>query len=142
MKEILDIFRNGHHEFENGRMDKIPEDSAFWLFENWLKEAHVQEVEANAFQLGVVSAEGAPSSRIVYLKDILEESYIFYTNYLSDKGKAIEQNPNVSMSFFWPKTPVLAKKAKFWPKKYTFGQKRQFWPKPPVLAKKVCFWPK
>ena len=104
MKEILDIFRSGHHEFENGRMDNIPQDSAFVLFENWLKEAYDNEIEANAFQLSTISPTGSPSSRIVYLKDVVDESYVFYTNYNSDKGKAIEKNPEVCMSFFWPKT--------------------------------------
>ena len=35
------------------------------------------------------------------LKKYFEEGFIFYTNYNSEKGKAIEQNPNVCLSFFW-----------------------------------------
>ena len=105
MKEILEIFRAGHHEFENGRLDHIPSDSPFKLFESWVKDAHdAVEVESNAFTLSTVNSIGQPSSRIVYLKDIIDQKFVFYTNYSSDKGNDIAENNLVSMSFFWPNT--------------------------------------
>ena len=46
--------------------------------------------------------DGQPKARVVLLKKFNEEGYIFYTNYNSEKGKAILNNPNVCLSFFWP----------------------------------------
>lgn len=105
MKDLLDVFRAGHHEFDNGRFDHIPTNSPFELFESWMQEAvDSGEYEANAFMITTVDAGLQPSSRIVYLKDVIDHQYIFYTNYHSKKGQDIEHNPKVSMNFFWPKS--------------------------------------
>lgn len=105
MKEILDIFRAGHHEFENGRFDHIPSNSPFELFGLWITEAvEADELESNAFVLSTVDGAGVPSSRIVYFKDIIDHQFVFYTNYSSKKGRDIEENNTVSMLFFWPKS--------------------------------------
>jgi pyridoxamine 5'-phosphate oxidase len=45
--------------------------------------------------------DGFPKSRVVLLKKFNEEGFIFYTNYNSEKGKAIQNNPNICLSFFW-----------------------------------------
>ena len=105
MKDILDKFRLGRHEFENGRLDGIHGVDPYLLFEDWMREAvTVQEKEANAFVLSTVGEEQEVSSRIVYLKDIIDASFVFYTNYHSKKGKDIAINSKVSMLFFWPTT--------------------------------------
>ena len=49
-----------------------------------------------------IGLDGFPKSRIVLLKQIVDECFIFYTNYNSEKGKSILKNPNVCLSFFWP----------------------------------------
>lgn len=52
----------------------------------------------------IVSAfglDGFPKAKVVLLKKYNEEDLFFYTNYNFEKGKAIEQNPNVCLSFFW-----------------------------------------
>ena len=49
-----------------------------------------------------IGLDGFPKSRVVLLKKFNEEGFIFYTNYSSEKGKAIIQNPNICISFFWP----------------------------------------
>ncbi|MDC3253190.1 pyridoxamine 5'-phosphate oxidase [Crocinitomicaceae bacterium] len=105
MKKILDTFRQGHHEFENGRIDDFEGVNPFDLFELWTTEAvENKENEPNAFVLATVNESGQSSSRIVYLKDIIENKFVFYTNYNSQKGRDIESNPKVSMLFFWPGT--------------------------------------
>jgi pyridoxamine 5'-phosphate oxidase len=43
-----------------------------------------------------------PSSRVVYLKELVDCQFIFYTNYSSQKGRELAQNPKASMLFFWP----------------------------------------
>lgn len=71
----------------------------------WFNEAiSCEEFDASAFVLSTVSSESMPSGRVVLLKGILNEGFLFFTNYLSQKGKDIENNPFVAMTFFWPKS--------------------------------------
>jgi len=103
MKDLLDKFRLGHNEFENGRLDGIEGINPYDLFELWMTEAvETNEREANAFVLSTIDETNKPSSRIVYLKDIIENQFVLYTNYKSKKGRSIAANEKVSMLFFWP----------------------------------------
>lgn len=80
----------------------IPEDPIN-LFHQWFHEVEdfggVDEV--NAMTVATIGLDGFPKSRVVLLKKYNEEGFIFYTNYESEKGKAIQANPNVCLSFFW-----------------------------------------
>ena len=80
----------------------IPEDPIN-LFHKWFYETEefggVEEV--NAMTVATIGLDGFPKSRVVLLKKFNEEGFIFYTNYNSEKGKAILHNPNVCLSFFW-----------------------------------------
>ncbi len=80
----------------------IPEDPIN-LFHKWFHEVEdfggVDEV--NAMTVSTIGLDGFPKSRVVLLKKYNEEGFIFYTNYNSQKGKAILNNPNVCLSFFW-----------------------------------------
>lgn len=99
----MDQFRDGRHEFENGRLDGIKVDDPYHLFEEWMKTAvEKNEPEANAFALSTVNQKGQPSCRIVYLKEMLDGEFVFYTNYASHKGSDIAVNNQVSALFFWP----------------------------------------
>jgi pyridoxamine 5'-phosphate oxidase len=51
--------------------------------------------------VSTIGLDGFPKSRIVLLKKFTYEGFIFYTNYTSEKGRAISKNPNVCLSFFW-----------------------------------------
>lgn len=51
--------------------------------------------------LATIGLDGYPKNRVLLLKRFTWEGFIFYTNYNSEKGKAIEQNPNVCATFFW-----------------------------------------
>lgn len=81
----------------------IPDDPIN-LFNRWFHETEdfggVEEV--NAMTVSSIGLDGYPKSRVVLLKKFNEEGFIFYTNYNSEKGKAIAQHPNVCLSFFWP----------------------------------------
>lgn len=81
----------------------VPEDP-MQLFKQWFHEVEdfggLEEV--NAMTLVTNGLDGFPKSRIVLLKQFTYEGFVFYTNYLSEKGKAIEANPKVALSFFWP----------------------------------------
>lgn len=80
----------------------IPEDPIN-LFNRWFHE--VEEFggneEVNAMTVSTIGLDGYPKSRVVLLKKFNEEGFVFYTNYNSEKGKAIEQNPKICLSFFW-----------------------------------------
>lgn len=71
-------------------------------FERWLNDAITAQVnEPTAMNLATVS-DGRPSSRMVLLKEVNAQGFVFFTNYHSRKGRAIEQQPFVALTFFWP----------------------------------------
>jgi pyridoxamine 5'-phosphate oxidase len=70
-------------------------------FNQWLQEAINSRCdEPNAFVLSTV-ASGRPRSRVVLLKGLNNDEFIFYTNYLSHKGHELQNNPYASMNFLW-----------------------------------------
>ncbi|WP_124981288.1 pyridoxamine 5'-phosphate oxidase [Nonlabens xiamenensis] len=80
------------------------DDDPYVLFDHWFEMAknHPDIEEANAMGLATLGADGFPKNRIVLLKAIDEKEFLFYTNYTSEKGEAIQQHPKVSLHFFWP----------------------------------------
>jgi pyridoxamine 5'-phosphate oxidase len=82
--------------------NNIPEDPIN-LFNKWFHE--VEDFggteEVNAMTVATIGLDGFPKSRVVLLKKFDEQGFIFYTNYNSEKGKAILANPNICLSFFW-----------------------------------------
>jgi pyridoxamine 5'-phosphate oxidase len=73
------------------------------LFQKWFYEVEEfgGDVEANAMTISTIGKDGFPKNRVVLLKKYTWEGFIFYTNYNSEKGLAIEENPHVCLSFFW-----------------------------------------
>ena len=71
-------------------------------FTIWWNEALASKIEeVNAMTLATSNSDGLPSARIVLLKGYTNEGFIFFTNYLSSKGRAMETNPNAALLFFW-----------------------------------------
>ncbi len=82
--------------------ENLPE-MPFSLFEKWYQEAvDNEEDEPNAMVLATVFQQ-RPSARVVLLKEMTDQSFLFFTNYSSRKGMEIASNPFVSLTFFWPK---------------------------------------
>lgn len=73
-------------------------------FRDWFLEADENAMisEANAMAVSTLEADSCPRTRMVLLKAYTHEGFIFYTNYDSKKGKAIEKNPHACLHFFWP----------------------------------------
>ena len=100
MKDLSDYRKS----YEKSQLleNAIPENPIS-LFQQWFRETEefggVDEV--NAMTVATIGLDGFPKSRVVLLKKFNEEGFIFYTNYNSEKGKAIHSNPNVCLSFFW-----------------------------------------
>ncbi len=80
----------------------LPEDP-ITLFKKWFHEVEDfgGEGEVNAMTVATIGLDGFPKARVVLLKQFTYEGFIFYTNYNSEKGKAIANNPNICLSFFW-----------------------------------------
>ena len=73
-------------------------------FKTWFKE--VEEAggvaEPNAMTVATLGMDNFPKSRIVLLKELDEDGFVFYTNYTSEKGESIAHHNKVGVSFFWP----------------------------------------
>ncbi|NRD20288.1 pyridoxamine 5'-phosphate oxidase [Winogradskyella eckloniae] len=95
---------NYRKSYEKGELllNTVPENP-IELFRDWFIEVdtHFNVGETNAMTVSTMGLDGYPKSRVVLLKKYTHEGFIFYTNYNSEKGKAILQNPNVCLSFFW-----------------------------------------
>ena len=96
----------GHYRksYEKGEllMENVPENP-MELFQKWFYEVDhfFPGSEPNAMTLSTIGLDSFPKGRVVLLKKYTYEGFIFYTNYLSAKGKSIAKNPNVCLSFFW-----------------------------------------
>jgi pyridoxamine 5'-phosphate oxidase len=103
MDEFFAQLRDDHSDFYKGSLDdKIKSSDPMLLFQKWYKEAYEKNCsEPHKMVVSTVSADGKPSSRIVYMKEIMEEGFVFYTNFESRKGKEIATHPEVSLLFYW-----------------------------------------
>lgn len=81
-------------------LDKIVDP--ILLFKQWLSEAEKKEIrDPNAMQIATVSKNGMPSVRTVLLKDIIDGSFVFYTNYESRKSNEISDTGKAAICFYW-----------------------------------------
>ncbi|ATP56677.1 pyridoxamine 5'-phosphate oxidase [Pedobacter ginsengisoli] len=72
-------------------------------FKKWFQDAvNSQLYEPNVMTLATSDRFGKPTARIVLLKGIDEDGFVFYTNYESKKGHDIVENPQAALVFFWP----------------------------------------
>jgi len=67
----------------------------------WADAVSSQIDEVNAMTLATCDSDGNPSARILLLKGIEENGFVFFTNYSSRKGIELEENPKACMVFFW-----------------------------------------
>ena len=70
------------------------------LFNKWFAEVEafggIEEI--NAMSVATIGLDGFPKARVVLLKQLTNEGFIFYTNYNSEKGKALLANPQAGIS--------------------------------------------
>lgn len=72
-------------------------------FLSWFDEALAADLpEPTAMILASATPDGRPSSRVVLLKSVDDDGFIWYTNYQSRKGTELLNNPYASLLFFWP----------------------------------------
>ena len=72
-------------------------------FKKWFQNAVSSQLyEPNVMTLATSDRFGKPTARIVLLKGIDEDGFVFYTNYESKKGRDLVENPQAALVFFWP----------------------------------------
>lgn len=101
MNQDLQEYRKS---YEKGELTKsIVLDDPMEQFQKWFQETEASDsvAEINAMTLSTMGTDGFPRGRVVLLKEITSEGFIFYTNYSSEKGQSIAANPNVCISFYW-----------------------------------------
>ncbi len=99
MKDLSD-YRKSYEKSELIETN-LPEDP-ITLFQKWFHEAdESSDTETNAMTVSTFGFDGFPKARVVLLKRFNEDGFVFYTNYESEKGKAIAANPHICLSFFW-----------------------------------------
>lgn len=101
MEKDLSNYRKAYIKKELSKTN-VPENP-LELFQKWFYEVEESNGvdEPNAMTISTIGLDGFPKNRVVLLKKYTWEGFIFYTNYNSEKGKAIKENPNVCLSFFW-----------------------------------------
>lgn len=79
------------------------DENPFKQFDKWLQEAMSSEVlEPTAMNVAAIGVDGRPNSRIVLLKEVTEQGFVFFTNYDSRKGQSLTAHPFAALNFFWP----------------------------------------
>ena len=77
-------------------------NNPFEQFSKWMDESlKTNLADPSAMILATADKNAVPSLRVVLLKGIDSEGFVFYTNYESRKGKELLENPNASLLFFW-----------------------------------------
>lgn len=101
MENDLSKYRRSYEKDELSK--KTVPENPLELFQKWFYAVDNSNGndEANAMTISTLGLDGFPKNRVVLLKKFTYEGFIFYTNYRSEKGKAIEKDPNVCLSFFW-----------------------------------------
>lgn len=100
MNNDLSDYRKSYEKDE--LLESHVPDNPMELFKAWFHEVDASFAgESNAMTVSTIGLDGYPKSRVVLLKKYTYEGFIFYTNYESEKGNAIANNPNVCLSFFW-----------------------------------------
>jgi pyridoxamine 5'-phosphate oxidase len=101
MENDLSNYRKNYQKKELSKT--IVPENPIELFQTWFFEVEEfgGDIEPNAMTIATIDSNGFPRNRVVLLKRYTWEGFIFYTNYNSEKGKSIAQNPNVCISFFW-----------------------------------------
>jgi pyridoxamine 5'-phosphate oxidase len=91
-------------EYLSGTLDVVDVDPhPIQQFARWFSQyENFQTPDFTAVTLATSTPEGKPSARVVLLKGFDAKGFVFYTNYDSAKGRAIEENPMVTLMFYWP----------------------------------------
>ena len=86
----------------DGLRESDAAESPFEQFELWFRQAGDTKIDLpDAMTLATVSKDGIPSARIVLLRGFDKRGLVFYTDYQSQKGQELTENPNAALVFYW-----------------------------------------
>ena len=86
----------------DGLRESDAAESPFEQFELWFQQAGDTKIDLpDAMTLATVSKDGIPSARIVLLRGFDKRGLVFYTDYQSQKGQELTENPNAALVFYW-----------------------------------------
>lgn len=95
---MSDPTQDGFPELNERDVDPNP----FKQFEEWFRQAEsAVPILPNAMMLATATGDGRPSARVVLLKGFDERGFVFYTNYESQKGTELDENPVAALCFYW-----------------------------------------
>ena len=87
---------------EDGLLESEIDPNPIKQFEIWMQEALDAKIhQPNAMTLTTVSSSGAPSARIVLMKEVKEVGFVFFTNYRSKKSRDMAENPQAALTLLW-----------------------------------------
>ncbi|GAA0366423.1 pyridoxamine 5'-phosphate oxidase [Bowmanella denitrificans] len=100
---MLDKLADIRREYSRGGLDRQDlHDDPIVQFDAWLKDIIDTGLpDPTAMTVATVDANGQPSQRIVLLKDVSPDGFVFYTNLGSRKAEELKQNPRISLHFPW-----------------------------------------
>ncbi|OAN94163.1 pyridoxamine 5'-phosphate oxidase [Sulfitobacter geojensis] len=86
----------------SGRSGKFAGEDPFEIVRSWLAEAETSEPnDPNAIALSTVDANGMPNVRMVLLKDVEQDAFVFYTNYESQKAQELDHAGKAAFVLHW-----------------------------------------
>ncbi len=93
-----------HKDFVNETLDEETIDpNPIRQFQSWFGDAIAENLPLpEAMTLATATKDGRSSARMVLLKQVDDDGFVFYTNYHSDKAKQLDENPFAALVFYWP----------------------------------------
>lgn len=103
LEEVKNYINSIRRDFADRPLNESAiKNNPFEQYSIWFEEAVSSQIlDPYAMCLSTATKAGIPSSRVVYLRDIIKEQFIFYTNYNSQKGLELEENPNAALNIHW-----------------------------------------
>jgi pyridoxamine 5'-phosphate oxidase len=98
-----DPLADRRHSYDRDTLDETrAATEPFAQFRSWIDDALAADLlEPNAMTLATVDEQGHPAARIVLLRGWNERGFVFFTNYVSAKGRELGRNPSAALVFFW-----------------------------------------
>jgi len=103
LEEVKSYINSIRRDFADRPLNEVAvSKNPFEQYSIWFEEAVGSQIlDPYAMCLSTASKEGKPSSRVVYMRDIIEQQFVFYTNYNSQKGIELAENPYASLNIHW-----------------------------------------
>ena len=97
-----DKLRREYSAYRGHLLEKNAASDPFEQFEKWFADATAAKLDLpDAMTLATATPQGIPSARMVVLRGFDARGFCFYTDYESQKGKELAENPNAALVFYW-----------------------------------------